>query len=282
MSMLFFSLQVKSQKEIARLDYTMLPDVNDSSISDLNFAIQHTLLTSSNSLTLYFDYLKRDFDFFNAQGLSQEEVQRFHQLEVGTDFSLGLGNSYNLNLLFNPTISSTWGTSLSSEDFLWNYSASLSKVWFNEKEEMRMLKVGFLRNALFGEPRIIPAMTYKSEWDNRWFLELGFPSSSVAFEVNERNRLTLSNEFVGTYTNISTFLDVEGLGQLSNAKLVQNGIQLAGEYSYRIQPNFTTVIRIGYQFINEFEVENNSGTQVHDFGTDTSIFFSIGIQYNLK
>ncbi len=281
--MFLFSFQVKSQKEIARFDYMMLDDVGNTSISDLNVGLQYDVLKNSNVLTLYFEYLKRDFDFFDVQGLlSIEEIERLHQLEIGVGYTMGLGTSYEAEVVLNPTISTTWATSLSNDDLLWNFSATISKTWYSDGQDIRKLRIGILRNALFGSPSIVPTLTYQMAWSDQWFLNLGFPNNSITYRINERNKIGLNHTFTGTYTNISSPLILEDFGEVEEAKFVQNATQLALNYSYRLQPNFTTTTRIGYQFVNEFEVQDVSENLLHDFGGDTSIYFSIGIQYNFK
>ena len=137
-------------------------------------------------------------------------------------------------------------------------------------------------DVLFGSPRFIPALQYQTRIVEKVLLDIGFPNNSIAFQFNERNQLMLEHSFSGIYSNVSNSLNIEGMGEVVGAKLIQNASQVVLGYDFRIQPNFTTTTKLGYQFVNEFEIQDSSENQIYDFGEGSSPYFSMGIKYNFK
>ena len=142
--------------------------------------------------------------------------------------------------------------------------------------------MGVLNDVLFGAPQILPLLAYGTQVGDKVSLEIGFPESHLEFQLNERNQLLLEHSFTGMYANISNGLEIDGLGRLTDGKFVQNGSQLVINHVFRLQPSFTTFTRIGYQFGGDFEIQDSVDNQLYDFGQGSSVFFSMGIMYNLK
>ncbi|MEM9362360.1 MAG: DUF6268 family outer membrane beta-barrel protein [Bacteroidota bacterium] len=280
MVLVFVYKEIKSQEEIAKLDYALWENMENTTISDLNFRFNQKVSTKVN---VSMDYLKRDLDFFDRSELFPlTEIDRFHQLQIGLHYGIDIEGKYRFEGAFKPTISSSWTNSLSEDDLLWNFSTSISKIWLNKRQEISQIKIGVLNDVLFGKPQIIPLFAYTSQIGNRFFWEIGFPESSVEFQFNERNQLLLEYGYTGMYSNISNELQIEDFGEVTDSKFIQNGSQLALNYVFRLQPNLTTFSRIGYQLGGDFEIQDSAGNQLYDFGQGSSIFFSMGIMYNLK
>ena len=274
---------MKSQKEIAMMNYGLWSDMENTTISDLNFHLVQNVLKRSEKLRVSLDYLRRDFDFFNRSEIFPlDEIERIHVLQLNLDFHQNLGSSYQIDASLSPTISSSWTNALTSEDFLWNFSGFISKKWMNAKNASHSLYVGVLYDVLLGSPRYIPSLQYQTTVLKRTRLDIGFPKNSVAFQFNERNQVMLEYTFSGMYAHVSNSLQIDGVGDIVNAKFVQNGSELTLGYDFRIQPNFTTSSKLGYQFINEYEIQDSFGNQLYDFGRGFSPYFSMGIKYNFK
>ena len=272
--------EIKSQEEIAKMDYAIWVDMQNTTISDLSLGFNQRI---SKGFNISLDYLKRDLDFFDRDEIFPlTEIERFHQLQLGLGYGFDAGKAYRFEGAFNPTISTSWTSSLSQEDFLWNFSFSVSRIWSNKKQRKSWVKVGVLNDVLFGAPQILPLLAYGTQVGDKVSLEIGFPESHLEFQLNERNQLLLEHSFIGMYANISNGLEIDGLGRLTDGKFVQNGSQLVINHVFRLQPSFTTFTRIGYQFGGDFEIQDSIGNQLYDFGQGSSIFFSMGIMYNLK
>ena len=264
MTLVLLPIHAKSQREILHFDYGMMPSVGNTSVADLSLGFTQRIFSGTNALSVYMDYLKRDYDFFISQTLRpSEEADRIHQFKLGVDYTLSLGRSYELKAAFVPTISSTWSSALLRDDFFWNYSVQLVKTWSSEKGSAAV-RVGISRVPLFGEPKPIPTLSFLKEWNNQWFLELGFPSSSIRKQLNERHGIGMGFSFVGTYVNISNPITIDSIVGIDAVGLVQNGNEFSLNHTYRLQPNFTTTIKVGYQFVNEFELQDSSGNRVFD------------------
>lgn len=265
------------------MDYSVWTEMENTTISNLTLGFRQGILKNSEKLVVSLDYLKRDFDFFDREGLFPlNELEQSHQLQLDLAYRYDMGGSLSGILSFRPTIASTWTSSLSNEDFLWNFYAAISKTWSDGHSGRQQLGIGVLYDTLFGSPSVLPWVHYETRVFRRILLSLGFPYNSIGLQVNKRNQLILEHEFSGTYTNISSALQIEGLVDQLNTKLVQFGSQLALGYHFRLQPNFTTSTRIGYQFVDAFEIQDGADDQLYDFGQGSSLFFSMGIMYNFK
>ncbi|WP_422859510.1 hypothetical protein ACOKFD_00785 [Flagellimonas sp. S174] len=271
---------IKSQEEIVRMDYGVWADMENTTVSDLNFRFSQKI---QKNLTIGSEYLKRNFDFFDRTEISPiEDINRFHQLQLFLDYEIEIGKAYTIEAAFKPTISSSWTSSLSQEDLFWFFSASILRKLSSKEQRNNWIKVGILNDVLFGSPRLIPLFEYSTDISDKLFLKLGFPESAISFQFNERNRLLLEHSFTGMYANVASPLQIQNFGELVDGKLALNGSQISLDYQYRLQPNLTTFSRIGYQLVEDFEIQDNNDNPFYDFGQGSSIFFSMGIMYNFK
>ena len=118
------------------MNYGVWSDMENTTISDLSFRLIQNVLKQPGKMIVSMDYLKRDFDFFNRSEISPlDEIERVHILQLTLHYQQRIGTSYSIEGSFNPAISSTWTSSLTSEDVLWNFRDMYQKSgWIKGKE----------------------------------------------------------------------------------------------------------------------------------------------------
>ncbi|MEM6893891.1 MAG: DUF6268 family outer membrane beta-barrel protein [Bacteroidota bacterium] len=282
MSLLFFMAPLKAQTEIARMDYSVITDLGGNTVSDLDASFRQQLWQGKHNVSLKAEYQNREFTFFDGLNLnSLSNLNRIHTLGLSLDYEKKLGSAYSVRVILNPVLSTTWGQSLTRDDFYGLFETTVSKTW-QRTNKSQTLSIGVFRNVAFGAPQILPSIAFDMTWENGWFVRVGFPESLFGLAWDERNSITLGSAFDGSYSHISSSWFQNGQPVDSASFLLLNGKELGLEYIYRLQPNFTTTLSTGYQFVDEFEITDTDETTLYDFGSDSSIYFSIGIQYNFK
>lgn len=282
MFLLSFIASVKAQTEIARMDYSVIADLGGNTVSDLDVAFRQQLWKGKHELALEADYQNREFNFFDGLDLSSlMDLNRIHTLGVSLCYEKQLGTSYALKANVNPVVSTTWGKALNGDDFYFLFQTTFSKTW-QQVDKTQSIAIGLSRNVIFGEPEILPVLSFTMSWNNQWLATLGFPESRLDFNWNERNTVSLKGSFEGNYSHVSSPWSLNGQSIDATSFLVLNGKQLGLEHKYRLQPNFTTSLSAGWQFVDEFEITDSDETTLYDFGSDSSLHFSLGIQYNFK
>ncbi|MEL6974578.1 MAG: DUF6268 family outer membrane beta-barrel protein [Bacteroidota bacterium] len=282
MPLLFFIASLKAQTEIARMDYSVVSDLGGNTVSDLDASFKQELWKGKNNLAIKAAYQNREFTFFDGLNLnSLSNLNRIHTLGLSLNYERNIGSSYKVEAILNPVLSTTWGQALTRDDFYGLFETTLSKTW-QQTDKNQTLSLGVFRSVVFGEPQILPSASFTMTWGTGWFVTVGFPESLFGLAWNERNSMTFRGAFDGSYSHISSPWFQNGQTVETPSFLLLNGKELGLEYKYRLQPNFTTTLGVGYQFVDEFEITDADETTLYDFGSDSSLYFSIGIQYNFK
>ncbi|MEO0507430.1 MAG: DUF6268 family outer membrane beta-barrel protein [Bacteroidota bacterium] len=282
MSLLFFIASIKAQTEIARMDYSVITDLGGNTVSDLDASFRQQLWKGKNNLAIKATYQNREFTFFDGLDLnSLSNLNRIHTLGLSLNYERKIDSSFSARVEVNPVLSTTWGRALSRDDFYGLFETTLSKTW-RQNDKTQTLSIGVFRSVLFGEPEILPTASFAMTWENGWFVTVGFPESLFGLAWNERNSMTLRGAFDGSYSHISSPWFQNGQTIETPSFFILNGKELGLEYKYRLQPNFTTTLSGGYQLVDEFEIVDENETTLYNFGSDSSLYFSIGIRYNFK
>lgn len=268
--------------EIAGFDYKVLPSVNTVEIAEYNLALHQAYELGSHNLRLRLSYLGRTFSFFDVDNFRNlEEIEESHQFALNVGYTFRFDEHWALNVNVAPTVSSNFGQSLSSKDFIVNMDSYASRHWVNGKFRSS-INFGLAYGTYLGEPQLLPLVYYFLSKENKWMLTLGFPKTKFSKKINERHIVSSFANVSGTFTNISSSLFFDGLGDLTNTKLVYNSFDFGIEYLYRIQPNLTASMRSGYAVAGNLNIIDSDDNELYDFDPNGSIYLSMGLKLNLK
>ncbi|TAI47200.1 hypothetical protein EW142_10970 [Flagellimonas allohymeniacidonis] len=280
--MISSTLQAQIPREIASFDYSLLPNINNTDISETSIRLNHQFNWANTTLQLHGTYLQRQYQFYgNTALINFGNFETTHFLQFKGTVNRSLGKNWKLQSEIAPSLASNLENGLSTRDWVLNQSVGLVKEW-NGPNRKVSLKFGAGRGTFFGKPQFVPILKYGISHGNKWSLNLGFPKSDYIQVINERNSIASFIAVNGTYTNLSGNISIDDLGTFEHAKLVQNGIDFGLEYLFRIQPNFTTSLKSGYSMVNSLEIQDENENILYDFDPNGSVYISIGLKYNIK
>ncbi len=269
--------------EIAGFEYSLIPDLGGLSVEkysmNLNFG-KRSKKRAMIGFGVSYDYY--DFIFNNASlDFNIESYEKIHNVKTRMFFKYFISSTWSANLLFAPSLSSNLKGSLSNEDFILNSMVTLSKKWQNEKK-MSLLNFGVGYGTSFGKPQFIPVVSFQKEIDANWSYSLGVPRTKINYQFYSRHTISGTASFNGLFGNASSVVDFQNSQTLTDTKLQYNSLDTSLDYVYRIQPNWTTVIKIGYSPWNQLKILDDENNEIYDFETNGSIFVSMGLKFNLN
>ncbi|NAS11944.1 DUF6268 family outer membrane beta-barrel protein [Poritiphilus flavus] len=268
--------------ELGRFEYSVIPDMKDLDLKAYSITLRGGKRFKNTFVGLGLNYSKYDISFFNTPLSSDfSSYEQTHNLNFNISVRKVLKNSWALNLIASPTLSSNFAEGIGSEDFLFNSFLLASKSW-KPKKGTTTFSFGLAYWTFLGEPALIPALSFTRKFNSSWSFSLGIPRTGLDYQLNERHGLSARASFRGFYANNSDSVSFEGLGFLENTKLRYNTLDLGLEHRYKIQPNFTTITRIGYLPNNRLEIMDDDHNLIYDFEAGSALYFTMGLTFNLN
>ncbi|RKN37259.1 DUF6268 family outer membrane beta-barrel protein [Aquimarina sp. AD1] len=271
------------QGEIGGFEYSVIPDIGDTQIekyaANLNFGTKlgKGMVGLGISYTLYdFLYKKDSFIDFNLAS-----YERIHNIRFRMFYRYMINESWSGNIMFSPVISSNLEGSLSNNDLIINSILSVSKKWGNDKT-FSIVTFGLGFGTPFGEPQFFPAISFRKKINSNWSYILGIPETSINYTYRERHTFSGKASFSGLFGNASSSVTLADSSLQTNTKLQYNSLNTGIQYNYRIQPNWTTTISLGYAPWNQLKIRDNDNNELYDIESNSSFYISMGLKFNLN
>ncbi len=263
-------------------EYGLIPSLGETNLEKYIFSINGLKNVNSGRLEFGLDYSALNFSFYNHSALlSTDSYERIHTVQPEIGYHQDLGTKWAMSVSLAPMLSSNFKNEPSSEDFIFNWSASFSKKWQNG-DFPHSLTIGLGKGIVFGEPGLFPLLSLEGKVAAKWKYALGFPYTEVTYTLNEQHSLTSKAVISGIYANNSETVMINDLENLGNTKLVYTGIDLGLEYNYRMSSGFITVIRAGFSTANHLEVLDSNDNPLFDFEINPSPYIVMGLKYSLN
>lgn len=274
--------QIQEPLELGRFEYSILPDLGDTDLRRYSLNVTGGKQIKSGSIGLGLAYSLNDFTFFNASRTFDKSLYgEIHTISTNIFYKHNVNSSWSLNISVAPTLSSNFKNGLNNEDFVFNTSVTASKRWETDSG-FSVLSFGILYGTILGEPQFLPAVSFRKIVNEKWGYHLGIPLTGVHYTIDERHSFLARASFSGLYGNNSENTTFMGIGDFTNTKLSYRGVDLGLEHNYRIQPNLTTVIRIGYVLADRLEVLDEDNNLLYDFEPNNSVYLTMGLKFNLN
>ncbi|MET1260631.1 DUF6268 family outer membrane beta-barrel protein [Flagellimonas sp. DF-77] len=259
-------------------DYGTAPSLGNHYLETYSYALASENDWSWGGTRLQLAYTHTNFSFFQVEGLTNpSDYEKLHRLDLALETTKKLGADWALFASLTPQLASDLSGSLSEADFVWQYGFQIEKSW-----QKTGFRVGVERNTRLGAPRFVPMVAFWHRVNSQLTMRLGFPESRLSYTLNERHSLSATAEQQGTFYHIGNGFS-NGFGQSFEAtRLVFSQVDLSLRHHYKLQERIEVVSRIGLLATPQLEVETLSGTDLLDFEPDGSVFFSMGLTYNLN
>ncbi|WP_425235618.1 DUF6268 family outer membrane beta-barrel protein [Ulvibacterium sp.] len=263
-------------------EYGLIPSLGDTNLEKYVFSLNAIKNLNSGKLQLGLDYLAHTFSFYNSSAaIGTDSYDKTHTIQPEIGYYQNLGSNWAISVSLDPTLSSNFKNGPSSEDFIFNWSASFSKKWENGDFPLS-LALGLGRGTFFGEPTLFPLLSLEGKIADKWKYILGFPYTEVTYIINEKHSLSSKAIMSGIYANNSETVSVNGLENLEHTKLAYSGIDLGLEYNYYMSSGFITIVRAGFSMANSLEIMDSEDNPILDLGADSSPYIVMGLKYSLN
>ncbi len=268
--------------EIAGFEYTTIPDVGGASVEKYSMNLNlGKKFKNRGVLGLGVSYDYHDFIFNNASlSFDARPYESMHRITADFSFKYNINTTWSTDVIFAPSLSSNFEESLSNEDIVINSSLTLSKSWGEEKSSLFTFGIGY--GTLLGKPQLIPLVSFQKKVNSKWNYIVGIPKTEINYHFNSRHKIAVLAGLRGFFGNISSTVNFPGIGPFTNTKLQYNSLDTGINYTYRIQPNWTTIIKVGYSPWNQLEILDSENNEIYDFEPDSSLFISMGLKFNLN
>ncbi len=269
--------------EIGSFEYSVIPEVGDTQIetykTNLNFGtkIGNSMLLFGLSYSFYDFFYKKDslIDF------DLSPYEKIHIVQLRFLYRYKISDSWFGNIMFSPSLSSNFKGTISKNDLIINTIATVSKKW-GDDVNFSILTFGAGFGTPFGEPQVFPAISFRKKINKNWIYSLGIPETAVNYIHKERHTFSAKANFNGVFANSSSPTTLPDTSMQTNTKLQYNSLNTGFQYNYRIQPNWTTTINIGYSPWNRLRVLDSNNDELFDIGASSSFYISMGLKFNLN
>lgn len=276
-----FAKAQSSPPELGRFEYTILPDMGDVQMERYQLNGMIGKKTKNGFLGFGISYAHIDFVF---KGLSTPfDFNSYREMQViqpRVMYRHLLKNNWSLQASVQPTLSSNFSGSLSSEDLQFNIMLNASKSW-GEAGRQSQLSFGVLYGVVLGEPGFLPLVQYTKQVNEHLSYAIGIPRTGV-FYTFDKNTLGLQLAPNGLYSNNSEYVSIPELGSIRDTKLQLNGIGVVLEHNYRLDDLFSTSIKAGYVVGEELSIRDVDGNKIYTFDTSPTPTISMGIKMNIN
>ncbi|WP_282159760.1 DUF6268 family outer membrane beta-barrel protein [Ulvibacterium marinum] len=263
-------------------EYGLIPSLGDTNLEKYVFSLNAIKNLNSGKLELGLDYLAHTFSFYNSSAiLGTDSYDKTHTVQPEIGYHQNFGSKWAISVSAAPMLSSNFKNGLNNEDFIFNWSALVSKKW-GKGDFPVSLTMGLGRGIILGEPGLFPILSFQGKITPKWRYILGFPYSKVAYKIDEKHSLSSKAIVSGIYVNNSETVSVNGLDNLEHTKLTYNGIDLGLEYNYHMSSGFIAVIRTGFTMANNLKVLDSNDNPLFDFEINSSPYVVMGLKYSLN
>ncbi|WP_228520721.1 DUF6268 family outer membrane beta-barrel protein [Flavobacterium sp. JLP] len=225
-------------------------------------------INTENEIKNTFEYSKLNVNYEEGNFLSQENLDRFNQLQNKIEFSHYVSNS--TKLIFSVTPMVNFQQNLNMSDF-----AILGSFEIVQQLNLNTsIMLGAARTTVFGYPKVMPTLSLNYKLNNASALSIGFPDSRFSYSNNIRNKFSLTNSFNGNFYNL------DEKNTLNNAeKMTLSQMTSAFEYERNVDKNWFLNFKAGYDFNKKYNLIDSDNHKVYDFNTGNGYILGIGIKY---
>lgn len=276
------SMEAQTSKEMAYVDYSyeMVPSNDNLSWGRHHFGVSFSKSKMPNiTYGLLLNLQQQQSWFYGApKSFGLDEPDKSYKIEPGGTFSLGVTDRWGLDAAFSTLIASDFKETIHFSDL--QYSGNLVLIVdIGQNTPNRHLSLGLGYGILRKRTIFYPIFSFSQSLSKKLNVELGFPNTSIHYRINERHHTMAMGAFKGERTHIhlpdSTPNDLPG----GKVDLAQYALDIKIVHTYKIQPQWHTMITIGYLFDNTAIVADDHDNTLFDLAAEQSVYLSMGLTY---
>jgi len=265
---------------LATTDFIYYPESNIHTKSgkgkigtnEYNFTFQYAIPLCEHKI--YF-YNKIDLSVFSYDVYLESTDLLFQETYRSLDFTVGLikvlPGKWRLALNYSPTLASDFKDKLSSDDFIYQFSALAVK----RAKDNFQYGLGIAYTSRFGKLTLLPLanLIYKK---NKWLTSVLVPTYLSQFYCfNENSRIGLSANVNGDYYNVR-FDAIPMTIDLNKASYSR--ITIGPEYEFKLFGDLYLDTSIGISVRNILAIQNEDLKEELSLDVDSKYYFRMGLK----
>lgn len=286
-SILFFTnISLAQLADIARLDYTFIPNDN----SDIEYLRLRALFNYPVKLKKEGEYLLLGLDYSNIHlrfesddlPFNKESIGDFKLFDINIGYTKPLKNDWRLGIRFKPGFSTNLiSKKLHFEDVVFSgdlvFIRDRKKNNLNKKPTRLILGVSFSENS--GIPYPLPFISYYRKFHSKWSYNLGIPKMNLQYHQSDKNRVKAFVKLDGFTSNIKNGLLVSDtdIAESMNMSLILGGLK----YEYHFLDHFEFFVLSSYIISNSVKLRDAKKDKIISLNNSNSIYLQTGIRLKI-
>lgn len=285
--LLFLISSVSSAQlnDLARIDYTIIPDNN---ADDMEFSRFRALLNFPVKLKKEGSFLLLGLDYSNINlrirdnslPFASESLSDFKILDMSIGFTKSLKNDWRLGVRFKPGFSTNLTTNeIRFDDIV--FSGDLvfikEKVFDNDKKMRLIFGVTYSENSGFPYP--LPFISYYREFHSNWSYNVGIPKSNLQYHLSKKHRFKIYAALDGFTSNLQGGVLINNLGtaETINMSIILGGLQ----YEYHFIDHFEFFIRSAYSFSISTRLRDENNDNIFSLKNESQLYIRTGVRFKI-
>ncbi|MDT0606801.1 DUF6268 family outer membrane beta-barrel protein [Croceitalea rosinachiae] len=264
------------------INFSSIPNLGGTEVTSYGANLNFGIPLKKGLIGLSLGYQNHDFVFSESTNLI--DLSSFENIQVirsNVSYMVPLKDSLNFILSAGTSLMSNFGDGLSSEDFVFNAIIGALKRWGNNERNSALL-IGALYGTQFGEPTLLPAISFNQKLNEHWGYSLGLPVTGVNYQINEKHRLSFLVSPHGIFGNNSNEERVEGNRLLSNTKIQFNGINTRISYQFKFTKYLAFFAEGGFILNSVLKILDNDNNEIIDLNPGSGTYFNTGLRLVIK
>lgn len=264
------------------INYSFIPDLGGTEVTNYGVNLNFGIPLKKGLVGLSMGYQRLDFDFGESTNLvNLSSYETMQVIKSSASYIIPLKDSLNFIISAGASLMSNFGDGLSSEDFLFNAIVGGLKRWGNYEKNSTLL-IGALYGTQFGQPTLLPAISFNQKINEHWSYSLGLPVTGVNYRINNGHRFSLLASPQGIFGNNSNEERVEGNRTITNTKLQFNGINTRITYQFKFTKYLAFFTEGGFIPTSVLKILDDANNEIIDLNPGSGTYINVGLRLVVK
>ncbi len=271
--------------DLARVDYTIIPDNN---ADDVEFSRFRALFNYPVRLKKEGEFLLLGLDYSNVNlrlrdeslPFDRESLSDFKIFDINIGFTKPIKNDWRLGIQLKPGFSTNLAANqLRFDDVV----LSGTIVFIKEKKFDGFKKIRWIVGATYSEnrgfPFPLPFISYYKKFHPNWSFNLGIPKSNLQYHLSSKHRFKLDVSLDGFTSNIQdgVLLETGDTAEIINMSTILGGLQ----YEFHFAKHLEFFARSSYIFSNATRLRDNDRDNIFSIDNESRFYIRTGIRFKI-
>lgn len=269
---------VLSQEYTARAgyDYTMFYNHNTASV----YRHRSNAAFDAGNLKYGFDVNSYNIDYTSGSFVMPQGLENILSLQGSVEYTKAIGPTWDFSVYFAPRLS--WATNqyATFKNIIPEGGISITKKFEGKSEAY--LQFGAAYSTLFGEPSIIPLLSYGATYDKLSIIA-GIPETVVSYSLNEKHSFSASINTSSLYSRLPGYNYYTDNSNTEYKIKALEWVNISAALGYRFTsgPDWDASFLVGKTLYNTFKMSGHDNQSLN-IGFSKNLWVSLGFIYKLN